>query len=89
MFSTGIEYEHEEFEGRAFYGGYDITGHEGRNCFSDSWGTVVASLAAGKTVGVAKKAKVYRYRRCTNTCYVILMSVLAIAHLQPTTGRKH
>ena len=58
VFSTGIEYKHEEFGGRAFYGGYDKYGYDGSDC--DGQGTAVASLAVGKIVGVAKKAKVYR-----------------------------
>jgi len=58
VFSTGIDYKHEEFGGRAFYGGYDKYGYSGIDC--DGQGTAVASLAVGKTVGVAKKARVYR-----------------------------
>jgi len=55
VFGTGLEYEHEEFGNRAFYGGY---GDKDEDC--NGQGTAVASLAIGKTVGVAKKAKVYR-----------------------------
>jgi len=58
VFSTGIEYNHEEFGGRAFYGGYDKFGYDGSDY--DGQGTAVASLAVGETVGVAKRAKVYR-----------------------------
>jgi len=58
VISTGIEYKNEEFGGRAFYGGYDKHGYDGSD--KAGQGTAVASLAVGKTVGVAKKAKVYR-----------------------------
>ena len=57
VFAEGINLDHEEFEGRAFDGGYGLS----QNCSSNYYGTHVASLAVGKSVGVATKANVYRY----------------------------
>ena len=63
---TGILYNHTEFENRAEYGGYDAAdvrfneNQKGLDCTGH--GTNVASLAAGKTYGAAKKAKVYSIR---------------------------
>jgi len=57
VFAEGINLNHEEFEGRAFDGGYE----QSQNCSSKYYGTYVASLAVGKSVGVATKANVYRY----------------------------
>ena len=56
VFAEGINLEHEEFEGRAFDGGYG----QSKKCSKD-FGTYVASLAVGKSDGVATKANVYRY----------------------------
>lgn len=59
-------YEHEEFEGRAEYPGYDAvdaaTGSTQRGLDCHGHGTHVASLAAGSVYGAAKKAKVYSMR---------------------------
>ena len=57
VFAEGINLDHDEFEGRAFNGGYG----QSQDCFSKLYGTHVASLAAGRSVGVATKANVYRY----------------------------
>ena len=60
VFGVGIDYDHKEFEGRAFDGKFIrrnspiIQG----NC---QYGTHFASVAVGKSVGVATKANVYRY----------------------------
>ena len=72
IFDSGIRYDHQEFEYRAKYSGYDPTdvdlrtNRQGSDCHGH--GTHVASLAAGKTFGVAKKAQVYSVRvlDCTN-----------------------
>ena len=59
-------YDHEEFEGRAQYPGYDpvdaTTGssEQGNDC--QGHGTHVASLAAGRISGSAKNAKIYSVR---------------------------
>ena len=58
MFGEGIQHDHAEFGGRAFDGGYST---KSGLCSSAYFGTMVASLAAGNTVGVARKANVYRY----------------------------
>ena len=73
ILDTGINYNHEEFEGRAKYSGYDpsdlITpnaSQRGADCHGH--GTHVASLAGGKTYGVAKKVRLYSVRvlNCNN-----------------------
>ena len=54
ILADGIEFENDEIKGRAFNGGF-----RSQQC---NWlGTQLASLAAGKYVGVAKNANVYRY----------------------------
>ena len=61
-------YDHEEFEGRAEYPGFDpidsATGshQQGSDCDAYSHGTHVASLAAGRVYGAAKKARIYSVR---------------------------
>ena len=63
---AGINYDHDEFEGRAIYDFYDPvdemsgTDQQGRDCHGH--GTHVAALAAGKTFGAAKGATVYSMR---------------------------
>ena len=63
MFGEGIDYNHGEFEGRAFDGGFKwlARSKQPNDCSSKFFGTHVASLAVGKSVGVATKANVYRY----------------------------
>jgi len=65
VMDSGIHYSHEEFEGRALYGGYDKvalenTSRNGSDCHSH--GTHIASLIGGKTFGVAKQVKLYSIR---------------------------
>lgn len=66
ILDSGIRYTHSEFGGRAIYGGYDAidkiynSNRRGWDC--NGHGTHVAALAAGKTYGVAKKAKLYSIR---------------------------
>ena len=78
VFAEGINHDHEEFEGRAFDGGYTrLNARTGQpeDCSSKYVGTHVASLAVGKYVGVATKANVYRYVCATN--YVCTCATLA------------
>jgi len=73
--TDGIDYDHVEFEGRAFDGGYtrfNLRSGQAENCFHPNYGTHVASLAVGKSVGVAPKAKVYRYV-CMCVCMYAFM----------------
>ena len=73
ILDTGINYDHEEFEKRAKYGGYDAVDEaydephqNGMDC--QGHGTHVASLAGGKTFGTAKGVNLYSVRvlDCTN-----------------------
>lgn len=62
---SGINYDHNEFGGRALYGGYDevvgeTTSRNGSDCHGH--GTHIASLIGGHTVGVAKQVKLYSIR---------------------------
>ena len=77
VLDTGINYDHEEFEYRAKYGGFDpVDEYEratpslaknGSDCHGH--GTHVASLCGGKTYGSAKKVTLYSIRvlQCNNT----------------------
>ena len=77
VLDTGINYDHEEFEYRAKYGGYDpVDDYEGATLSlakngSDchGHGTLVASICGGKTYGSAKKVTLYSIRvlQCNNT----------------------
>ena len=78
ILDSGISYQHEEFEYRAKYGGYDpVDAYEERNANfvrrrgqdCHGHGTHVASLCGGKTYGSAKKVTLYSIRvlRCDNT----------------------
>ncbi len=68
VLDTGINYDHEEFERRAKYGGYDAVDdyyddeppQKGRDC--QGHGTHVSSLVGGKTFGTAKKVNLYSVR---------------------------
>ena len=55
ILAEGLEYDNEEFGGRAFHGNFKPE----TGCAAE-YGTELASLAAGKDYGVAKNAKIYR-----------------------------
>jgi len=65
-FSTGINFDHSEFQGRAKFDNFDpydeATGsnQRGRDCHGH--GTYVAALVAGRTVGAANAARVFSTR---------------------------
>ena len=54
VLAEGIDYDNEEFGGRAFDGKFMLE----NECAE--FGTNLASLAAGKDYGVAKNANIYR-----------------------------
>jgi len=71
VMDSGIKYDHDEFEGRAFFGGFDVVPFEtkpgnGTDCHGH--GTHVASLIGGVTYGVAKRVTLYGIRvlNCDN-----------------------
>ncbi|CAG8482869.1 16011_t:CDS:2 [Dentiscutata erythropus] len=53
---TGVRITHQEFEGRATFGGSFCAGCNNQD--ENGHGTNVAAIAAGKTFGVAKKANI-------------------------------
>ena len=70
VIDSGINYSHEEFEGRAFYAGFDqVPGENESRNGSDcqGHGTHVASLIGGRKYGVAKNVTLYSARMIN--CY--------------------
>ena len=80
ILDSGIMFEHEEFEHRAKYAGYDPADQYEYDKGTDNYvpkrgadchghGTAVASMVGGKTYGIAKKANLYSVRvlRCDTT----------------------
>ena len=101
ILDTGINYDHEEFEYRAKYAGYDPVDQylqntisfkrmSGRDCHGH--GTHVASLAGGKSYGVAKKASLYSVRvlRCENSAPLstVLDGLDFVSSIVPKRGRN-
>ena len=58
LLDTGVQVEHEEFEGRAVHA-YNAFGSEAPHIDVDGHGTHTGGTIASKTYGVAKKANVY------------------------------
>ncbi len=95
ILDSGINFSHEEFENRAKYSGsdpmdqYNAERREGMDCHGH--GTHVASLAAGRTFGVAKEARLYSVRvlNCDNTApwSVILNGLDYVSRVIPERGR--
>lgn len=95
ILDTGIRYNHQEFDGRAKFIGFDpvdeLAGEsvlmQGSDCYGH--GTHIASVVAGRTFGVAREATVYSVRtlQCNNTALwsVVLSSLERVAnHIQST-----
>ena len=101
ILDSGINYDHEEFEDRAKYGGYDpmdeynkrevnsIQRQYGRDCHGH--GTHVASLCGGKTYGSAKKVNIYSIRvlGCNNAApwSVVIDGLDYVSRVVPQRGR--
>ena len=103
ILDSGINYDHEEFEYRAKYGGYDPideytinvennANHQrryGRDCHGH--GTHVASVCGGKTYGSAKKVNMYSIRvlGCDNAApwSVVIDGLDYISGVVPARGR--
>ena len=102
ILDSGINYDHEEFEYRAKYGGMDPTDDynqansdetyerlNGRDCHGH--GTHVASLCGGKTYGSAKKVTLYSIRvlGCNNAgpWSVVLTGIEHVVNMSQKTGR--
>ena len=98
---TGINYNHEEFESRAIYAGYDAVDayhlnqsrsdqRRGLDCYGH--GTHVASLCGGKTYGVAKGVSLLSLRAldCDGRApwSVILDALDFVARTVPQRGRR-
>ena len=65
ILDSGIRYSHNEFGGRAIYGGFDFepsSAPNGPGSDCRGHGTHVAALAGGSTVGVAREATLYSIR---------------------------
>jgi subtilisin family serine protease len=65
ILDSGIRYSHNEFGGRAVYGGFDFqpsTAPNGPGSDCMGHGTHVAALAGGSTVGVARRATLHSIR---------------------------
>ena len=73
ILDTGIRYTHEDFEGRAYYAGYDaideLVGTQNRGNDCNGHGTHCAGTIGGRKYGVAKEANLYAARvlDCTGT----------------------
>ena len=75
ILDTGIRYDHDEFDGRAKYVGFDPMDElnvdsrpmQGTDCYGH--GTHIASIVGGRTFGVAKEATVFSVRtlQCNNS----------------------
>ena len=97
---TGINYNHEEFENRAMYSGYDAVdvylklegSNQSRGLDCDGHGTHVASLCGGKTFGSAKGVNLLSLRAldCKGSApySVILDAMDYIARTAPQRGRR-
>ena len=103
ILDSGINYDHEEFEYRAKYGGYDPVDEyainvesksnhrrlNGRDCHGH--GTHVASVCGGKTFGSAKKVNIYSIRvlACNNAApwSVVIDGLDYVSRVVPERGR--
>ena len=86
VLDTGVNLEHDEFEGRAEFGTNTVGGP---NEDSYGHGTHVAGTIAGKTFGVAKKASIISVKVLDSRGYGTNSGVIAGVEWMAQHARKH
>jgi hypothetical protein len=86
---SGVDVNHIDFEGRAFWGGNFVPGSPDTD--ENGHGTIIAGIAAGTSYGVAKKANIISVKVRSHTflsCMLTFMRVPFIV-LKGRRDRKH